>query len=57
MHFYYSKNETNPSDGKPKRIKEKRALDIAECSNQYFKYDDQEQVTEYSIDKQMCIKT
>jgi hypothetical protein len=30
VYFYYSKNETD-SAGKPRRIKKKRNLDIAEC--------------------------
>jgi hypothetical protein len=38
--FYYSKNETDPKTGDYKRIKVKRNLEIAECSNKYFMYDD-----------------
>jgi hypothetical protein len=40
VYFYYSKNETDPKTGDYKRIKVKRNLEIAECSNKYFMYDD-----------------
>ncbi len=49
--FHYSKNETDPATGLKKRLKEKRNLEIAECSNKYFLYEDQEQIKGYSIDK------
>ena len=33
VHFYYSKNETDSRTGKPRRIKARRPLPIAECGS------------------------